>query len=268
MGLSKNSMIDIHSHIIPGVDDGARNMDETLAMARLAVAEGTTVLFATPHVMDQQELRAITALRAQVQDVQAALAEAEIPLQVEPGCEISPMDGMPEAYKNGVPLTMGTHGKYLLLDTPLTVYPVSLAQMVFSLQLHGLKVILAHPERALPIQQNPQLLEELVLRGVLLQINASSLLHGKGDPHRETALILLRQQWVHFMASDAHSPTQRRPGMAQAAQALTDIVGDQVAQELLEANGRRLLNGETVPSTPLAYSPPKRSKGLFGLFRR
>jgi len=164
----------------------------------------------------------------------------------------------------GSALTLCGQGKYLLLDSPFTVLPLGIETIIYNIQLLGIRVILAHPERILPIQADLRLLEGLVARGLLLQVTSSSLL-GKNGPRAEAvARRILELRWVHFVASDSHSPIQRRPGMANAAQELIELVGADTAQELLEHNGRRIIKNETVPTNPLPYTEVK--KRLFGWF--
>jgi len=253
-------MIDIHTHILPGVDDGAADLAESLAMARLAVEHGTTVLFATPHVSDRPELARVGQIAGLVAELQAALAREEIPLCIEPGAEVYPLENLLAEVDKGLPLTLGQRGRYLLLDSPFGSLPMGLSQTVFLLQTRGITPILAHPERVMPIQQNPQVLEEMVQRGVLLQINATSVLGRHGETAQETAFLLLRQRWVHFLASDAHSIRGRRPTLDAAAQELRAQFGDEVTTSLTLHNGERLLRDEEVPSDPLPYTPPPRLK--------
>lgn len=247
-------MIDIHSHILPAIDDGAANLDESLAMARQAVEGGTTVLFATPHVMDRKDLDRARDYPVAAAAFQRVLDEQHIPLKLAVGAEVYPMEGLLEAIQQGIPLLLGPRRKTILLDSPFSVLPIGLEQWVFKLQAYGFQVILAHPERVMPVQMNPQTLEPLVSRGMLLQVNASSFLGGSGEPAKSTAELLLRHHWVHFIASDSHSPVHRRPGLTRVLPVVTALAGVEVANELMENNGRRLLDGEPVSTDPLPFS--------------
>jgi len=261
-------MIDIHSHILPNFDDGAESLEESVAMARLAVAGGTTVMFATPHVAENIELQRASEIPARVAELQAILDQEEIPLRLLAGAEVYPMNGLMDAISSGCPLLLAPRYNTILLDAAFTMMPMGLDTWVFNLQAHGLQVIFGHPERVMPVQQNPQILEGLVSRGMLLQINATSLFGGGGDMARQTVETLLRLNWVHFVASDCHSSTRRSPSMAKAEQSLVELAGAEVARTLLRDNGQRLIDGESVPTDPQPYTSKKRRGLLDRLFGR
>lgn len=259
-------MIDIHSHILPETDDGATTLADALDMARQAVAGGTSIMFATPHIANQRDFPGAVDIVRKVEALQTAVDAEGIPLRLVPGAEVYPMSDMLPALEANTPITLGK-SKYLLLDSPFTELPYGFANFVFNLQIQGYRVILAHPERVQSVMANPQILEELVQHGLLLQVTASSLLGKNEGPSEEVAYTLLEHRWVHFVASDTHSPVYRRPSLAEAARELTDIMGADLATELLYTNGNRVLNNERVPTDPLPYTTPKRRKRWFGLFR-
>lgn len=260
-------MIDIHSHILPGIDDGARNLEDALEMARIAVSGGTTTMFTTPHVSNMKELTHTRLLTEKIAALQQEIDRRQIALTLIQGAEVYPIDGILQFLEEGYPLTLGVNGKFILLDMPLMALPNCLDSLVFSLQAHGYHVIMAHPERVGPIQQTPQVLEEMVQHGLLLQITASSLLGRNGKEADNCAFKLLQQQWVHFIASDCHTSTARRPGLSRAAQEIIDEFGTELAEKLFEQNGNRIINGETVPTNPLPYVPEKK-KSFFSCFKR
>ena len=253
-------MIDIHSHILPGLDDGAQTLEDALEMARLAVAGGTQVLFATPHVADRKDLAYVPEVAERVAALQTEVDRAEIPLRLYPGAEVDPLIDIPAQLGAGMALTLAGQGKYLLLDSPFTVLPIGIETIVYQIQLQGIRVILAHPERILPIQDNLQMLEGMVTRGLLLQVTASSLLGKNGPTAEKIARHILHLRWAHFVASDSHSPTRRRPGMAEAARELLEEVGAEVTQELLVRNGQRVLDNEAVPTDPLPFSKTRKRR--------
>ncbi|HEY3378033.1 MAG TPA: CpsB/CapC family capsule biosynthesis tyrosine phosphatase [Armatimonadota bacterium] len=261
-------MIDIHSHILPGVDDGPATMEESLAMAQQAVAGGTTIMFATPHIAWQQDIERAGAIAGWVATLQDALVAANIPLQIIPGAEVSPLEELLPALEADVPLTLGVQGKYLLLDSPFTALPMGFDAAVFALQTRGYNVILAHPERLLPFQMDPAPLAALANRGLLMQVNASSLLGKHGVPPQKLAWTILRHGWAHFVASDAHSPIQRRPGLTEAAREVTAVLGEEVTAELFEQNPRRILAGEPIACHPAEYTAQRKLGGWFDWLRR
>jgi protein-tyrosine phosphatase len=138
--------------------------------------------------------------------------------------------------------------------------PIRFEEMVFSLQVHGYFPILAHPERILPIMHDPRILEPLVHRGLLLQVTAGSLLGKNGNDVEDVAYSLLDHRWVHFVASDAHSPIHRRPELDSAAKELVDIVGPDAVTVLFEENGRRILEDQSVATNPLPFTVEKKKR--------
>jgi protein-tyrosine phosphatase len=256
-------MIDIHTHILPGIDDGAQTLAESLAMAQIALDAGDDILFATPHVAGERDFPRQRRLPARLAALRDAFAEAGLPVALHPGAEVYPVPGILAAIDDGVPLTLGTAGRHLLFDSPFTSLPLKLGERVYELQTHGITPILAHPECIVEVQLDPGVLEEHLFRGLLLQLSTSSLLGTHSAQAQRTARLLLEHRWVHFLASDAHSPRRRRPGLAPAAAALAQHVDAETAVALTEANPRRVLAGESIPTDPLPYSSPKR-KGWFG----
>jgi protein-tyrosine phosphatase len=233
-------------------------------MAEQAVAGGSNVLFATPHLLTRQDLAKSLQVAGYVAQLQAHLTNAGIPLQLVPGMEVYPESFIVEAVKVGYPITLGPARKYLLIDTPLIRLPLGFEQLIFQLELQGIIAILAHPERSADVQANLQILEPLLRRGVLLQINGSSLLGQHGAGAERAARTLLDLRWVHFIASDAHSPRRRRPGLARAAQCVSDLVGAETAADLLRRNGQRVIDGQAIVSTPRPYAEAKKQRRVFG----
>lgn len=252
-------MIDIHNHILIAVDDGPKLLDEAVTIAKTAAEQGTTVLFATPHVSCRSELLVSLQFPEKTAELQSVLDERHVDLRLVQGAEVYPSIDILHWLDEGYPLTLGPDSKFILLDSPLTQMPNGLDSLVFELQSKGYKPILAHPERVEPIQQNPALLEEIVRRGLLLQVNASSLCGKQGADTLKTARILLDHNWVHFVASDSHSIRHRRPMLSEAYEELESQYGGEMAQRLTQDNGLKVLNNETVLSDPLPYNVKKKS---------
>ena len=268
IALPLDGAVDIHNHILPDFDDGPETMDEAVQMARMAAADGIRKLFATPHIGTHNDLGLASEVSERVAALQAAIDAEDIPIRVFPGAEVYPSANVARAIDCGVPLTLGNSGTHLLLDTPLMNMPVDITQLVFDLQTRGITPILAHPERSLAVQRNPRLLEEPVLRGALVQVNAASIIGSNGRAARTAVFRLLRQRWVHFIASDAHSARRRRPALSAAAAALGAEYGPEIVCELTRENGSRVVDGQAVPSDALAYKPDGVRAWLALRFRR
>jgi protein-tyrosine phosphatase len=232
-------MIDLHSHILAGLDDGARTVDESREMARVAVAEGVTVVAATPHVREDFPTSA-AAMEKAVRKLNRELAE----LEILPGGEVDLewLTTMPEDERRR--FTIAQTGRYLLVEVPLVGWPLSLDAQMFALRSSGVTPILAHPERNSEVQANPTLIERLVRSGACVQVTAASLDGRLGRRASQACRRLLDLGLVHVLASDAHAPDIRRGGLAQGVAALRD---DGLARYLTLDVPAAIVAGEPVP---------------------
>ncbi len=230
-------MIDIHSHILPGIDDGATDLDESLAMARMAVKDGIRVMIATPHI-------AATTTRALIQEkvveLSHALRDAQIPLQIATGGEI------PFHFEGAIEEFTLCEGPYLLLELPHGHVPKPACQKITDLHQQGYKVIIAHPERNGAILKNPGLLEELHDSGALVQITAESVTGQLGPQTQHCSHYLLRKKMVHFLATDCHSSLHRKPLLHKAKKVVGKIIGKKEAEKLVTENPNQIIK-KSVP---------------------
>jgi protein-tyrosine phosphatase len=214
-------VIDLHSHILPGVDDGAATMDDALEMARAARASGVRVVAATPHVRGAEPIRA-EAMHEGVAVLRARLADAGIELDVVGGGEVDldRLQALPPDELKGFGL--GGNSGYLLVEFPYQGWPLDAARLLFDVQLTGMTPVLAHPERNGAVQAKPERLRELVEAGALVQVTAGSLVGRFGSANRRTAATLVEQGLAHLLASDAHDATRRGFDLAAAVPAVGD----------------------------------------------
>jgi protein-tyrosine phosphatase len=248
-------LIDLHSHILPGIDDGAASLDDSLDIARACVADGVEVLAATPHVRDDYPTSPETMERL-VDEVRGALAAAEVPLDVRRGGEIA-VDWLerlePETLRR---FGLAGNPGYLLVEFPYYGWPLTLVDRVFHLRLHGIAVVLAHPERSVEVQGNLERLRPLVDAGVLVQLTAASVDGRLGRGAEEAAQGLIERRLAHMIASDAHTARVREAGVAAAVSA----VGDEALAEWLSLEvPRAIVNGAPLPPRPLV----RRRRKLF-----
>ncbi|MCW3065638.1 MAG: Protein-tyrosine-phosphatase [Solirubrobacterales bacterium] len=256
-------MIDLHSHVLPGLDDGPATLEGSLALARVAVAAGTTILAATPHVdrgfgVDPRAVPgAVAALRG-------ALEEAGIALRIVPGGELA-ADRAGDLDDDALAAIRLAGGPYLLLECPLTVHAGPLETQVGALRLRGFDVLLAHPERSPALQRDPGRLRDLVAHDVLCSVTAGAFTGQFGRPARSLAQAMLREGLVHDIASDAHDERRRPPDLAAglAAAGLDGAAGAAMAAYLTEHVPAAILAGEPIPARPEA---PRR--GLAARVRR
>lgn len=240
-------MIDLHLHVLPGVDDGARDLAASREMLELARELGFDLLVATPHLPGP--LTADYARR-----VAAALAEsqavgAELGVEVRQGFEVMLAPDLIRRLEGGEPITLGG-GSALLVELPFSVWPLYTEATMFALQTAGYRPVLGHPERYAEVQRNPGLAIALAERGVLLQVNLPSLTGLFGQAARRTAEVLLRAGAVHLAASDAHSSGRRYAAVPAGIGRLRELVGDEGVAILLEETPRALLEGAALPNAP------------------
>jgi protein-tyrosine phosphatase len=216
-------VIDLHSHILPGIDDGARTLEDSLAIARTCARGGVTMVAATPHVRDDYPTTA-HAMEERVDQLRQALALHEIAVEVRGGGEIAIewIDRLPDAELRRFGLA--GNPSYLLIEFPYLGWPLALPDHVFDLLSRAITPVIAHPERNVEVQLSPERLEPLVRAGALVQVTAASLDGRLGRQARKAGLRLVEDGLAHLLASDAHSPEVRGSGLAAAA----DATGDRV----------------------------------------
>jgi protein-tyrosine phosphatase len=261
-------VIDLHCHLLPGVDDGPASMEESIALAERLVAEGVETVVATPHVSPDYPTTA-AAIDAGVADVRAGLAAAGVPLSVEPGAEISfaMLSGLSREELSR--LTLG-RGDALLLESPYNAAAPFLEEAVFDVQVMGFRTVLAHPERSPVFQGQPGRVATLVERGALCCVNGGSMSGRFGERVLTTAVDLFRRGLVHAVASDAHDLRGRPPTLRAAFAGLEgDLpgIGRQVGWYTGEVPAA-LLAGEPLPARPATPSPPRGLQGLLARLRR
>ena len=247
-------MIDLHTHILPGLDDGAQSLEDSVAMAHAAVADGIRIVAATPHVRDDYPTTAAEMERG-VAAVRQAIAAAGLSLALRTGGEIA-LDRL--GALDPVELSrfgLGGNAGYLLLEFPYYGWPLGLGNRLFELRSKGFISILAHPERNAEVQGLPERLRELVEQGAFVQVTSASLDGRLGRTARRTAFRLLELGLGHLVASDAHGPDVRAIGMRAAADALGD---PELTRWLTMDVPAAILAGQPIPDRPAA--PPRRRR--------
>lgn len=256
-------MVDLHAHLLPGIDDGPATMRDALDMARAAVEAGTRVMACTPHVLEAPR-DVVEAMEAGLPRLRDGLARAGVPLEVVAGGEVA----IPMAERMDDDLLRRASlggGGWLLVEMPFRGWPLGLGDLLFDLEVRGFRVLLAHPERAESVQLAPDRLREAVGRGALLQVTACSLTGDNGPRAQRTAERLLDQGVVHVLASDAHSAGWRPPGLADGLVAAAQRLGRTPAEIgwMVDAGPRAILAGGPVrpprlgpAARPRADAPP------------
>jgi protein-tyrosine phosphatase len=255
-------VIDLHMHLLPGLDDGPSGMEEALAMCRLARARGMTAIAATPHMFNglfevsrEDILRGTAALRRR-------LAEERIDLEVVPGADTHLHPDLIRFIEDGRVMTLCDGGRYLLLELPSGVVPHGLERFLFSIRLAGVTPIITHPERNLEIQAAPERMEKTVSCGALLQVTAGSFTGAFGARAQRCAFKLMESGMAHLAASDAHSPVRRPPGLEEARRIVERFAGPAEADEIFLRRPAAIIAGDTVDV------PAPGGKKRIGFFRK
>src|SRR4051794_21368002 len=235
-------MIDLHVHVLPGVDDGARTLEDSLAMAREAAADGVRVLAATPHVRADYPTRP-DELERLVDELRAAVVREGIGVDVVRGAELALAETDRLADGDLRRLALGG-GDTLLVEFPYRGWPLELETQLFALHTRGFRTLLAHPERNAEVAARPERLRQAVEAGTLVQVTAASLDGRLGEPAQRTARRLLDRGLVHVLATDAHAPDGRRSRPGSGAEA---VGGARLARRLTSGAPAAIPAGEPLP---------------------
>jgi len=257
-------MIDLHAHILPGLDDGPQDWETAVEMCRIAGRDGIRKLTATPHVKEGVYSSTPAVIADAVAELNRRIAGV-VDLQVMTGGDVHFSSDLVTRIKAGeIPMINGKN--YLLLELPVNSIPMSFRQTIFELRLAGVHPILTHPERNTAFQGKEDRLREFVEGGAYVQISAMSLMGRFGSPALKSAEALLRAGLCHNIATDAHSTTTRPPILSTAAARAAEIAGERVARMLVADVPAAIIEGRTVDVSDLA--PAKRRRFPFGFGSR
>jgi protein-tyrosine phosphatase len=254
-----NELVDIHAHLLPGIDDGPAATEAAVEMARAAACTGTRALAATPHLRVDFPAVRVGELHLRCEQMRNELAAAGIDLKIVSGAEASLMWALEASDEELAQATYGQRGTDLLVETPTDVS--MLEEMLYRVRLRGVRVVLAHPERSEAFKQNPKRVERLGEQGVLLQVNADALLSPRSGTTRRLAEHLCRENLAHVIASDGHRAAQWRPVtcLSSGVQALSRLVGEARALWMARDVPAAILAGAELPAPP----EPSRARPAF-----
>lgn len=235
-------VIDIHCHVIPEIDDGAKDKKTALEMCRIAQADGTRGIIATPHYIHGVVKNTKDLVHEKVIEMNSYLQDEKIDIEIYPGSEIFICQELPKLVREGQVCTLN-NTNYVLLELPLNGIPKYTIDVIYQLKLDGYTPIIAHPERNLEISQNPNLLYDFITRGALSQVNTTSLKGVFGRDALNTAIELLKRNMVHLLASDAHSTGGRSPQLSHSIDLVERKLGPGSLLHLMQ-NGLQVLNNQ------------------------
>lgn len=252
-------MIDIHSHILQGVDDGSKDLQMSLDMARIYLKNGIKKIIATPHYIEKDNL-SLARNKEALEALKEELLKNNLDLEVYLGNEVYiSMDILKDIEEERISTLNGS--RYVLIEFPMREIPIYAENVIYELLIKGYIPIIAHPERYLKIQEDPNVLFEFLKKGALAQLNLLSLEGFYGKKVKETARILLEHRMVQFVGTDAHTNRRRFPDVGQSLEILKEIVSSKEYTYLTEENANNIFQDRVfIPSAPIEY----RKKKLFG----
>ena len=257
-------MVDLHAHILPGLDDGAVDMDEAISMCRIAASDGISTIVATPHTGNGVYTNGRDRILDGVATLNAGLREEDIHVEILPGADVYVNRDMAGMIAAGNAMTVNDGGRYMMIELPWQMIPAGFEDWIFDLELKGIVPIITHPERNLAVAENMRELHKWVKLGALVQITAMSITGQFGSMVRESARRMLKDNLVHVISTDAHSPSQRPPVLSRARDAAARLIGGTQAATLVDTNPRMIIEGKSVDAlTPLSGKTPGLIHRLF-----
>lgn len=239
-------MVDIHCHILPGVDDGATNMDEAMAMVRLAAESGVSRIVATPHFHGEEEsLQMLPLVLSRLNALRREVKRQELPVSIHPGVEILCTPQTPDLARQGKLPTIG-NSRYILTEFFFDESLEYMELILDQLRRWGYHPVVAHPERYQAVQKRPRVMERWFAKGYILQLNKGSILGAFGTRAESTANELLKHGLAHVIASDAHHGDFRTTHMAAIAAWGREYLGPEYTDILLRRNPLQILKGKEI----------------------
>jgi protein-tyrosine phosphatase len=259
-------VIDLHSHILPGIDDGAPSLDVAVEMARIAVADGIEVMACTPHIYPGLYMNDAAGITTARDALQAVLDERGIPLRLVTGADVHLVPGVIEGLRAGtVPSLHGT--RYLLLEPSHQMAPPRFEEQVFNIVANGWVPIITHPERLPWVEDHFETFVALTRHGAWMQLTAGALTGGFGKRPKYWAERFLGEGLTHVLATDAHSTGRRRPVLSEALPIARRLVGEDETVQLVRGRPDAVLRN--VPpgeiAQPPEHAPRKGWRSFLGL---
>lgn len=266
-------MIDLHCHILPGLDDGAKTLEEALEMARIAESEGIKTIVATPHLLRGNfASKDFASIEEKRRELSEALKENNISLEVLAGAEVHISHNLVDEIRKNRRNLVLNGSSYMFVEFPSDHIYSGVKNLFFDLMSEGIIPIIAHPERNSVFIQSPGLLYDLISMGALAQANSGSFSGLYGDKSSEFVLRLLEWNLIHFIASDGHGPHSIPPRLSEAVKKAELLVDKERALALVKDNPQAVLEDKEIPCLSQPSDPRKSRKSFHikipGFFKR
>ncbi len=249
-------MIDIHTHLLPGIDDGPETWEEALLLLKEGAEDGIREAVCTSHVLDRLDQEVERQFGKAFRELEERAAVAGIPVRLWLGSELH----CRARFEYRAPLsTFNANGKYLLFEIPMNDFPKEVGQLLFGLTMEGITPIMAHPERNSIVRSHPEILNVLIERGILMQANSGSITGMFGKDVRRAVLTMLEHRLIHFVASDCHSSGSRPMKLQEARTYVAREWGQETAEALFHLNpGLSVRGGEIHTPVPVPFKKKSR----------
>lgn len=251
-------MIDIHSHILSGLDDGPKDISESLHMCELCIKDGIETVVATPHTLNGVYNNSRETIMRSVEHLRTELAVRNMKLNILPGADVFMAAHLFAQMDQGAVMTINDAGRFMLIEPARFSPPTHLRQTVFELKRRGVTPIITHPERNEQLMNSPAVLFDCVMGGALIQITAGSITDRFGRSARKHARTLIKHRMAHIVASDSHNTHSRRPGLSEARQEISRLTSPEEASKMFDQRPRCIIEGD-MPEIP---EPAAIRKGL------
>ncbi|HWR45806.1 tyrosine-protein phosphatase [Sporomusa sp.] len=254
-------MLDLHCHIIPAIDDGAKDLDTSLKMLEIAQKNGTKAIVATPHVIEGEWLPAWEQIIEGCQLLKQEGSKFGMNIPIYPGGEVAIHRDILDIVKGPGPYCINS-GRYMLVELPAIDIPGFTEDFFFNLQARGITPVLAHPERHPVLAKDPEILVEWIRRGVLTQVNGSSIMGRMGERSMKMAELFLTRDMVHCIGSDAHSARSRNPDLSTTAEKIVGLIGLEKARQILTINPKNIIDNQDVDVFEIKLLLPGKKSGI------
>lgn len=246
-------MIDIHSHILPNVDDGARCIEESVDMVKIYLDNGIKKVIATPHYIEGYKNNSKEQNMIVLERLREVLYQEGLDIEIYMGNEIYATNEIFKFLEEKNVATLND-SRYILLEFPMFDMPIFVEDLIYKLLLKDYVPIIAHPERNKKIIDDPNILYNLINKGALAQLNLPSLEGRYGDEIKTTVEILLKHNMIHFVGTDAHSKYERSPRVNNSLNILKDLVDDETFEQITCKNPSKVIEDREIhPNAPIEY---------------
>jgi protein-tyrosine phosphatase len=256
-------MIDLHSHIFHGFDDGAQSLDESIEMARIAAEDGIEKIVGTPHLFRGDfEAIDISAIQRRKEELVQSLQREQIEVEIFSGAEVHITHNLVDEIRKNRNVLVLNNSSYMLIEFPSNHIFPNVQDLIYRIMSEKIEPIITHPERNTVFRHNPALLRDLIDMGVLVQANSGSFKGLYGSRTREAVYQFVEWDFIHFIGTDAHNSRSMAPKLADSFLSISEIIGKERAYAMVWDNPQAVLNNRAIPYRPDPACPSEERKSF------